>query len=329
MAKPNYKKLFNSFTKLKALVIGDVMIDAYLNGKVTRISPEAPVPIVNAQSQTQRLGGAANVALNLVGLGIKPILAGICGNDDNAKALQKLLKENGIDGKGLYTVKNRPTTVKTRIMGNNAQMLRVDTEDDSALTKTQEKEFSKTLVELVKKQKPDFIIFEDYDKGTLSASIIKDICQVAQTMGIPVCVDPKRRNFMHYQGVSLFKPNLKELKEGLNLAITNNTDLFDACQALEDKLGQALTLVTLSEQGILVGSQGVYTIVPAHRRQIVDVSGAGDTVIAVAAACLAAGVEPITLAKLANLAGGLVCEQPGVVPITAESLLQEAERLGL
>lgn len=321
-------QLFSSFDKMKALVIGDVMIDAYVHGRVDRISPEAPVPIVRVQSAENRLGGAANVALNLASLGITPILAGVVGADYAGDIFSKLLKQHKLSSKGILSVKSRPTTVKTRVMGNNGQMLRIDEETEELLKKAEREKFINTILKLIDSEKPDVVIFEDYDKGVVDETLIAQVVKACSKKKIPIAVDPKKRHFLNYKGVTLFKPNLKELREGLNTTdLKEDKALLDAVKKLEKKLANTLSLVTLSERGVLISQKGKQTIIPAHFRTIVDVSGAGDTVIAVAAACLAAKATPQLIAELANMAGGLVCEKPGVVPINKQELLEEAQKL--
>ncbi len=322
-------QVFASFKKMKALVIGDVMIDAYVMGRVDRISPEAPVPIVRVKNIENRLGGAANVALNLASLDITPILAGVVGDDVAGKTLAQLLKKHKLNTSGIIAFKTRPTTVKTRVMGNNGQMLRIDEETEEPLKKAERKKFIDTILSLIETEKPNVVIFEDYDKGIIDETLIEQVVKTCAKKKIPVAVDPKKQNFLSYKNVTLFKPNLKELREGLHTdsTLAEEKDLFDAVKKLEKKLGNTLSLVTLSERGVLIGTKGKHKIIPAHYRTIVDVSGAGDTVIAVAAACLAAGAEPQLIAELANMAGGLVCEKPGVVPINKNELLAEAQKL--
>lgn len=321
-------KLFTGFGKIKALVIGDLMVDAYVFGKVDRISPEAPVPIIHVKQTDSRLGGAANVALNLAALGVKPLLAGIVGADTEGRQFQRLLKKHGIEEKGVMVSTNRVTTVKTRVIGNNAQMLRIDEEDTGPLNKEDKEKLKSLLSRLILNDSPHVVIFEDYDKGVIDEDIIAHVVKTCKGRKIPVAVDPKKRNFLSYENVSLFKPNLKELREGLKLdSVDSEEELLHAVKKLEKKLDNQVSLVTLSERGVLVSHKGKAKIIPAHVRTIVDVSGAGDTVIAVAAACLAQGADAHLLAALANMAGGLVCEKPGVVPIDKEELKAEAKKL--
>lgn len=317
------------FSRLTALVVGDVMLDAYLWGRVDRISPEAPVPIVQVTRRSARLGGAANVALNLSALGATAVVASIIGDDAAANDLSRLFKEEGLDTKGLLTIPGRPSTVKTRVISGSQHVVRVDEEVETDLDAKAADRFLQHALSLLRQTKPHVLIFEDYDKGCLPPEVITGLTEEAQRMGIPVTVDPKRRHFFSYKGVDLFKPNLKELREGLKLDLpTGDIDrVRQAVTVLEERLGNKASLITLSEHGIYVHGNGVDALLPAHRRKITDVSGAGDTVIAVASLALALGLELPQVAAWANLAGGLVCEHVGVVPIDPNELLNEAKRL--
>jgi len=323
--------IFKSFNDLKVLIIGDVMIDSYMWGHVTRISPEAPVPIVAVEKKEDRLGGAANVALNIQAMGATPILCSIVGADKNGKLFSDLLKKQKIQTTAILHSSHRITTVKTRVIGNNHQMLRVDEEVITPLNSKEIDLLVNTVKKMVSTQKIDVIIFEDYDKGCLTPDVIKRILEIANKKNIPTAVDPKKNNFWEYTGVTLFKPNLKELKEGLKLDFDplNNTELNAVVSQFTKKQKIKTALVTLSDKGMYIHSADSKQIIPAHIRTISDVSGAGDTVISIAALCIAAGLHPVTTATLANLAGGLVCEQTGVVPINKKQLLKEASQLSL
>lgn len=311
---------------MNVLIIGDVMIDSYTWGKVTRISPEAPVPIVAVEKEENRLGGAANVALNILALGATPYLCAVVGKDQNAEIFDNLLASHQLSKEGIIRSDNRITTVKTRIIGNNHQMLRIDKEVEYPLSEVELKELYNQIKNLVENKKIDVIIFEDYDKGVITTSLIEQVVELAKSKNIPVAVDPKKRNFLNYKNVSLFKPNLKELKEGLNIEIDTSipATLEYAAKQIREILNAKMAIITLSEKGILINTANENKIIPAHVRNIADVSGAGDTVISVAALCLAAGISPQDIAELSNLAGGLVCEHVGVVSINAEELQKEA-----
>jgi D-glycero-beta-D-manno-heptose-7-phosphate kinase len=319
-------QVFDSFKKLKVLIIGDVMIDAYYWGKVDRISPEAPVPIVAVSKKENRLGGAANVAINIQALGASPILCSVIGTDDNGKLFEKLLKNQGLSNKGIIKSKERVTIVKTRIIGNNHQMLRIDEEEDSDITKQETKELLNAITDIVHSEKIDVIIFEDYDKGVITKELIENVVKEGKEKNIPIAVDPKRKNFRYYHNVTLFKPNLKELKEGLKADFDhkNIESLQHAVDVLQRGQKIKIALVTLSEQGVYVSNGTNKSVIPAHVRNIADVSGAGDTVISVAALCLALDLGSEQIATLSNLAGGLVCEKTGVVAIDKGQLYVEA-----
>ncbi|MBK9525514.1 MAG: D-glycero-beta-D-manno-heptose-7-phosphate kinase [Bacteroidetes bacterium] len=305
------------------------MIDSYLWGKVDRISPEAPVPIVAISKKENRLGGAANVAINIQALGGTPVLCSVIGNDTNGRLFIELLQQLDMPSEGILQSNDRPTTVKTRVIGNNAQMLRVDEERDEDISTTERKQLVTRIENIVSRKKIDVIIFEDYDKGVINKSLIESVVKKARYLGIPIAVDPKKRNFNHYKNVTLFKPNLKELREGMKLDLEKGKlpEIQQAVRKLCTEHHIEIALVTLSDLGVLVQDDKNDELIPAHHRNIADVSGAGDTVISVAAMCLALNTSPILLASLANLAGGMVCEQVGVVPIAKQQLLAEAQRL--
>ena len=328
-SKSQLNGLFEKFNDLTILIIGDVMIDSYYWGKVDRISPEAPVPIVAVQKKESRLGGAANVALNVKAMGATPILCSVIGADDDGNELIQLTKDNNQTAEGLLQSLNRRTTKKTRIIGNNHQMLRIDGEDLHALSSAEEEMFFEKIQLILKTRKVDAIIFEDYDKGCITPTLIQKVVQLANEKSIPTTVDPKKNNFTEYHGVTLFKPNLKELKEGLKVEFNhrNQQELEAVIDQLESKIGNKNTLITLSELGVFINSPKSKHHIDAHHRDITDVSGAGDTVISVATLCLALKQEPEMIAELSNLAGGLVCENVGVVPIEKADLLEEAIRL--
>ncbi len=325
----NYKDLFDKFNGLRILVIGDVMLDAYVMGKVNRISPEAPVPIVSLENEDARIGGAGNVALNLLALGAKPIICGLIGEDSSGDKLLNLFEKNGISTDGLVKSMARKTTVKTRVISNKQQLLRIDSESTFPLLESEEIKLNDTIQNIIN-QGVDGIIFEDYNKGVLTDSVIQNTIKIAKEKDIPTTVDPKKENFLSYKGVSLFKPNLKELKEGLNLNFdfNSNKELFEkGIELLEEKLQNEISFVTLSENGVFIKNQTEKYYVPAHMRSISDVSGAGDTVIAVATLCLISGASIQQIAEISNLAGGLVCEKSGVVSISKNDLLKEVSEL--
>lgn len=322
-------RIFDGMRDLRVLVVGDVMIDAYYWGKVDRISPEAPVPVVQITKREHRLGGAANVALNVKALGATPTICAVTGNDEKGPLFDALCSEAGFKTDGVVRSQSRPTTLKTRVISGSHHLLRVDEESTRALSQDEEQAFLERCLPLVSREYTDVVIFEDYNKGVLTPEVIRTISDKAHSARIPIAVDPKRDHFFAYTGVTLFKPNLKELSEGLKLDIErgNRDQVAHAIDQLTDRLGNALTLVTLSEHGVVIGDGHEKIFIDAHKREILDVSGAGDTVISVAALCLALGAAPELLARISNLAGGLVCEKVGVVPIDAQRLREEALKL--
>lgn len=315
---------FKRFNDFKILIIGDVMIDAYMWGKVDRISPEAPVPIISVSNWENRMGGAANVGLNIRALGAQPVMCAIIGNDEKGDLFKQLLKKREMTSEGIMVSDNRQTTIKTRIISDNQHLLRVDEELTSPLDEQLEKEFIDHINQLMDKNTFDAIIFEDYDKGNITPKIIDFVVKKAGE--IPTLVDPKKQNFEDYKGVTLFKPNYKEICEGLKQDIPKGDfeALNTACKQLKNQLNAKYIMVTLSELGVFISNHESYHRVPALVRDIADVSGAGDTVISVAACCLAAGLKPDEIAGISNMAGGLVCEKVGVVPVNKEQLQTEA-----
>ncbi len=320
-------ELFSRFSGLNILIIGDVMMDSYLWGKVDRISPEAPVPVISVRKKENRLGGAANVALNIQALGATPLICSVIGTDSEGDTYLHLMEEQGLPTEGIIRIGGRPTTVKTRVIGLNQQMLRIDAETDEELIPSETDLLLSEIQTILRNRKIDAIIFEDYDKGVITRDLITAVVSEANKRNIITTVDPKKRNFLFYKGVTLFKPNLKELREGLKMDIdpTQPGSLEKAAENLRSELGCVMVMVTLSELGVFMMSHNGEKIMPAHIRKIADVSGAGDTVVATATLCLAAGLDEFKTAAIANLAGGLVCEHVGVVSIDKERLMREMQ----
>jgi rfaE bifunctional protein kinase chain/domain len=326
----NIEEIFEAYNHLKVLIIGDVMIDSYISGAVERISPEAPVPVVLVNSKEDRLGGAANVALNIKAMGATPLLCSVIGEDRQGDLFLRLMANQTLSNEGIIRSNNKVTTVKTRIMANKHQMLRIDEEDENSLNNDERSRLMEKIKSLIN-DRIDVIIFEDYDKGTIDKILIDEIVAMASAKNIPIAVDPKKRNFNDYINVALFKPNLKELKDGLKTEInkTNVESLMKAGAILHNERQINMVMITLSEEGVFMSNGQLQEIFPAHIRNIVDVSGAGDTVISVAALCLALGLSPRIIGILSNLSGGLVCEKAGVVPIDKSQLLEEAKLMPL
>jgi rfaE bifunctional protein kinase chain/domain len=320
--------IFNQFAEKRVLVLGDVMIDAYMRGSVTRVSPEAPVPIVNLTKTEERLGGAANVALNLLALGAQPILCSMVGSGANGSLFRSLMDKRGLTLDGIIQSDERKTTVKTRVIGNNQHLLRIDDEEVTSLTEHQENQVIDRVNQFI--GSIDAVILEDYNKGVLTDRVIRAVIEMANKNDVLIAVDPKKDNFFSYENVTLFKPNLKELEEGLNVEFDLATDKISferAIDVLQEKLNNKISFVTLSEHGVFVQSSSNKSYIPAHIRTISDVSGAGDTVISVATLCLAVGLAPQLIAEIANLSGGLVCEVSGVVPINKAQLMEEMVKI--
>jgi len=319
--------ILDSFKGKKVLIVGDVMIDSYLWGDISRISPEAPVPVIALRKEESRLGGAANVALNIQSLGAEPILCSVIGEDDKAKLLADLLDENDISSQHIFNSKDRVTTVKHRIISKNQHVIRVDSEMDSPISSNDTEKLLGLVFENL--NNVDVILFQDYDKGVLNSNLIEKIIAEANLRNIPIAVDPKKRNFLSYNHVTLFKPNLKELEEGLKIDI--NSEELDSIKQASNKLLEVLqvkiALITLSDKGIYINEEGREEIIPTNSRKIIDVSGAGDTVISVAALGLAVNAKISEVAQIANIAAGLVCEKVGVVPVDRELLIERINSL--
>ena len=329
MDQKSFTNLFEGFTTTKIGVVGDIMLDTYWWGGVDRISPEAPVPIVSLQRKETRVGGAANVALNLRALGAPTTVFAVIGNDLEGKDLKGLLETEGIDTSYIHTSASRVTTNKVRIMGRNQQMMRLDHENTHDINAAESKALLDNFYAYVEKEQPALIILEDYNKGVLTAEMIEAIIAYCNQKGIPTAVDPKQKNFLAYKNCTLFKPNLKEVKEGLKIEIPN-IDLANMQQvhtALHAALNHSISFITLSEHGVYFAQGDKQQLIPTHIRNIADVSGAGDTVIAVASLVYAYSKDIALAAEMANIAGGLVCELVGTAPIDKILLANEVEKL--
>jgi rfaE bifunctional protein kinase chain/domain len=324
-----FADLFENFTKAHVVVVGDVMLDTYWWGNVDRISPEAPVPIVSLQHKELRVGGASNVALNTAALGAKTTMISLFGADEDGYTLRRLMEEKQISTNYTIAYEGRITTNKTRIMGRNQQMMRLDTEVTSDLLEDQENVLIDSFTRCIEEEKVDVVILEDYNKGVLTERVISSIIALSKAKNIVIAVDPKKKNFLSYKGVSLFKPNLKEVKDGLNIAqiLPTESSLSNVHDQLQAVLGHDISLITLSEHGVFYKDKHKHALIPTHVRNIADVSGAGDTVIAVASLVLAITNDMQLAAEMANIAGGLVCEEVGTIAINKDLLLKECNDL--
>ncbi len=320
ITKERIEEILSKFPGKTIAVVGDVMLDRYFWGSVSRISPEAPVPVIDLEKESFHLGGAANVASNLKSLGINSLLCGVIGNDGSGKIFIDISKKGGINPSGLFVDNNRPTTVKTRIIGNNQQLIRLDREIRNSISSVG----AKYILEALRNNgEIAGIIFEDYNKGTLTSELIKDITKFATDNYIPVFVDPKKDNFFNFNKATVFKPNKKEVQDALDISINSKEKIISAGKILLDKLQCQNLLLTLGSEGMMLfESNGDISSVPTHARHVADVSGAGDTAIATLAAAFIAGASIREAASIANHAAGVVCEEPGIVSINCENLLK-------
>lgn len=319
------RNVFEAFRSARVGVIGDVMLDSYYWGHVERISPEAPVPVVDVRQQEHRLGGAGNVALNLAALGAQVSMISVIGGDEEGRLLHGLFEAAGIGTAPLLLCQDRITTQKMRVMARNQQMIRLDRELISELSDEWQDRLFDAFCQYIEEQQPRLLVFEDYDKGVLTESLIHRVVDACRSQGILTAVDPKRRNFLSYRGVDIFKPNLKEVRDGLGMPVRADhlPTLDQAHAALSGRLGHRISLITLSEHGLYVAEGSHSHHIPSHARSISDVSGAGDTVISVAALAYAVTGDLLLAAKMANMAGGLVCEEVGTTAISAVRLEEE------
>lgn len=302
------------------------MVDSYIRGHVERVSVEAPIPIVKVSGQDYHLGGAGNVALNLLSLGAKSTICSVVGSDDDGRRLIHEIKNVGLSESGILQSDNRVTTVKTRVISGTQQVLRYDSEITDPIDSSEEQK----LIEIVVASLPnvDAVIFEDYDKGTITKNLIKETIAKAKEFGKPVIVDPKIKNFLNYKDATLFKPNLKEIREGLRVDLPHYDlqSIIKSTNEVKTRLNCEGVLATLSSRGIFIDYKNEKHHIPSHVRTIADISGAGDTVVSVAALALVAGLSPKSIAALANLGGGIACETVGVNPISKEQLFEEAQQ---
>lgn len=300
-------------------VVGDVMLDRYFWGQVTRVSPEAPVPVVDVENETFHLGGAANVAANLQTLGVTALLCGVVGDDASGRMLRQVAADAGLDATCIAVSTRRPTTVKTRVIGNNQQLLRLDREVRSDVS---EADADAIIAALENHKNLRGIVLADYNKGLLSASLIERVMRHAREHHIHTFVDPKHNNFFSYKGAFLVKPNRKEAQDVLGYVIHSDAEVLRAGHELLDRLECENVLLTLGASGMMLFERdGSVSSVPTKAQAVADVSGAGDTTIATLAAMIAGGSSVREAAALANVAAGVVVEEPGIVPITREALL--------
>lgn len=323
--KPRLNEIRNSLKGKKVAVVGDMMLDCYFWGEVKRISPEAPVPVIEIDNEFYRFGGAANVAFNILKLGGIPYPVGVIGYDNNGSIFNSLIEEAGIESSGILIDDSRPTTAKTRVIAVKQHIVRIDQERKEYVNSGIEQK----ILKFIKENSNDFdaVILQDYNKGVLTPYVIEEIIDLARSKDIIINVDPKFNNFFRYKGVTAFKPNRKETEDALGIRITNDQELHYAGNKLLNELDAKYVLLTLGEAGVSIFRKGEEVIrIPTKARKVADVSGAGDTVISTLTMALAAGADICEASYLANYAGGLVCEEVGIVPIEEEKLFSEIIR---
>lgn len=312
-------ELEKKFTGKRIAVIGDVMLDCYYWGNVKRISPEAPVPVVEVENEFYRFGGAANVAYNILHLGGEPLPMGVIGYDTHGTIFTSLINDAQMNDSCLITDENRPTTIKTRVIAHNQHVLRIDKEDSSPVSEATQEKIMAALRGSVSKL--DGIILQDYNKGVLTPQLILGVIELANKYGVLITVDPKFNNFFSYKNVTVFKPNRKEAEDVLGFKIKTTEDISRAGHKLLEALCARYILLTLGEEGIAVFERDKpERRMPTKARKVADVSGAGDTVISTLTMALAAGADILEASFLANYAAGIVCEEVGIVPIQKEKL---------
>lgn len=320
---PSIQQIADILTTIEGVavaVVGDVMLDRYFRGSVTRVSPEAPVPVVDVENESWHLGGASNVAANLSGLGMRPLMCGIVGEDSSGQRVRTIARSMGLDDSGILTVGDRPTTLKTRIIGNNQQLARLDREFSGEC----QPEMAWRIIEPMASI-PDLkaVVIADYNKGLLTDFVIKEVLKFANEKGLPVFVDPKKANFFSYEGVFLFKPNRKEASDALRLPLSNRNEYITGGVILKDRLSCSNLLLTLGSEGMMLfESSGEMSEATTHAQHIADVSGAGDTVMAALVAAYCGGATIRKAAAIANVAAGIVVAEPGIIAINAQTLLE-------
>ena len=320
-----FDELKEKFYGKKVAVIGDMMLDCYFWGSVSRISPEAPVPIVEIDNEFFRFGGAANVALNILKLGGIPVPIGVIGNDNDGEIFKNLLNDSGIQADGIFIDKSRPTTAKSRVIADGQHVVRIDKESKEYISS----ETSQKLFTFLNRSIDDLdaLILQDYNKGVLSYDLIKESIETANNKGKIITVDPKFNNFFSYKNVTVFKPNKKESEDALGVKFKTEEDIIKAGEKLISKINSQYLLLTLGEKGIaLFDKENNYWRIPTKARKVADVSGAGDTVISTLTVALSAGADIKTASYLANYAGGLVCEEVGILPIEIDYLFNTVKK---
>lgn len=324
MIKIDHKRLTElkkGFKNKRIAIIGDMMLDCYIMGETKRISPEAPVPVVEVYDEFYRFGGAANCANNILHLTGEPFPIGVIGNDSEGIRFIDILQELKISNRGIIHEPNRPTTIKTRVIAANQHVVRIDKETKADISEENVRKILSVLEE--HKKTIDAIILQDYNKGVMTAPLIEAVIDFARKNDILITVDPKFNNFFRYRGVTVFKPNRKEAEDVLGIKIKSDDDIKFAGEKLLHELKADYVLLTLGEGGIAVFEKGKeHKRMPTKARKVADVSGAGDTVISTLTIALAAGANIYEACYLANYAAGIVCEEVGIIPIEIDKLFE-------
>lgn len=325
LQRDRLNQLKRSFRNKKIAVVGDMMLDCYFWGDVKRISPEAPVPVVEVDNEFYRFGGAANVALNILKLGGIPYPVGVIGNDNDGRIFSSLVNETNIKSDGLIVVESRPTTAKTRVIAHDQHVVRIDKESKKYIDDETQLKIFRHIEETIKDL--DGIILQDYNKGVLTPSLIEKIINLAIENNVLITVDPKFNNFFLYKNVTVFKPNRKEAEDVLGMKIKNDDDITVAGMTLLEKMNADNILLTLGEGGIAVFRKNEpEKRMPTKAMKVADVSGAGDTVISTLTVALAAKANILEASYLANYAGGIVCEEVGIIPIEIDKLFDTIDK---
>ncbi len=320
LARERAKTLIDGFVGKRILVIGDLMLDEFIWGRVRRISPEAPVPVVEVERQTLAIGGAGNVVSNLAALGATPVMLGVVGDDDDAQRLTSKLRAIGVESDTLVRDSSRPTTLKTRIIAHNQQVVRADRESRKPVSA----EIENQIINLFHREmeNADALVVSDYNKGLLTESLLARALASARNRGLTVCVDPKARNFSRYQPLTIITPNTQEAAEAAGIAIEDEARLIEAGRRILTAIDCRAALITRGEEGMsLFTAEGEATHIPTVAREVYDVTGAGDTVIATLAAALAAGASFVEAAVLANHAAGVVVGKLGTAAVARDELM--------
>ncbi len=320
-------ELFDRFDSTRVVVVGDVMLDVYLYGRIDRISPEAPVPVLNARGESIMLGGAANVASNIRALGGHPVLVGVVGDDESADKLRDVLGELGLDDGGLIVDKSRPTTRKTRIIADRQQVIRVDREENRDI----DRKIANQLLSFVEGalQSADALLLQDYNKGTLTPDIIGPVIQLASEREKIVNVDPKFHNFFEFKRATLFKPNIREMEVAFGSLNADDRGLEKMMIELKNRVESRYILLTCGENGmVLLDDSGKFHRIPAISQEVYDVSGAGDTVISTVTLALASGGDALESSVLANYAASVEIQRRGVRTVSPDEIITAIQRYG-